>query len=66
MKLSRYVIQYRDPDPGAPVFTWECRAYSHEDAKEQFRYDCTLDNWDDAIIVSCRSWSQWERYRRTR
>lgn len=34
--MRRYVISYRDQDPGCPVFRAVWRAYSAEHAEERF------------------------------
>jgi len=37
--LYRYIVHYRDLDPGCPVFTQYYWAYDYEHAKEQFLND---------------------------
>lgn len=61
-KLYRYEIEYKDPDPGCPVFEWRCWAYNSEHAIEKF-YEGPEDNdWELLRIarMSDRPRSSWK------
>jgi hypothetical protein len=46
---TTYEIEYKDPDPGCPVFRWRCEAYSAEHAMEKFQDDG--DDWEALRIA---------------
>jgi ribosomal protein L20A (L18A) len=49
MEMKKYVITYKDLDPGCPDFRTVIRAFSEDHAVEKFYVDG--DDWD---IVSIR------------
>jgi hypothetical protein len=44
-----YRIEYRDPDPGCPIFTTFVYGHDQDDAIERF-----LDDGDEWLVLSCK------------
>ncbi len=49
--MKRYRIEYRDEDPGCPVFASTVRAHDRHDAEERFLYGSAFGDDGDGWIV---------------
>lgn len=49
-----FAVVYRDPDPGAPTFTWYTRAFDAEGALLRWNETAEDEGWSDALIESVR------------
>lgn len=53
--MKVFEIEYRDEDPGCPVFTWRCRAHDKEHARDKFLDGLDGDGWEICSIRQVRS-----------